>query len=199
MDVLKSRARTYLGLLSGEDVDGLLTGPTDLHGAGELTRGYEAANVVAIEYVSGSLPPEEALVTDLHRFLRLYKQLVESMDGLTAEDDPAAVEVAVSAGIEAMKERWHKRSERNPRLARDAKRFHGTTCMVCDFNFEQRYGELGEGFIEAHHLTPFAELNGRPTQLDPASDFIVVCPNCHRMLHQRTPPLTPDELIALLN
>ena len=31
----------------------------------------------------------------------------------------------------------------------------------------------GTGFIEAHHLTPFAELHGRPTQLDAATDFIV--------------------------
>jgi 5-methylcytosine-specific restriction enzyme A len=198
LDVLQSRARTYLGLLSSQGTSDLLTGPMDLGGIGDLTRGYQAGNVAAIAYEQGVLPTDDDMAADLRRFLTLYKVLVESMDRLTEDDDPAAMETSVSAGTEAMKERWHKRSERNPRLARDAKRFHGTTCMVCGFNFEDRYGELGTGFIEAHHLTPFAQLHGRPTQLDPAVDFIVVCPNCHRMLHRRTPPLPPAELQTLL-
>lgn len=117
---------------------------------------------------------------------------------LVADADPAAVESAIAAGLEARKERWHRRSERNPRLAKDAKRYHGLTCMVCGFNFIDRYGEVGDGFIEAHHLTPFSELDGRPTHLDPRTDFIVACPNCHRMLHRRTPPLAPAELELLL-
>ena len=130
----------------------------------------------------------------MYRFLDLYRTLVERRDEQVTDADPAELETAVAAGIEAQKERWHKRSERNPRLARDAKRYHGSTCMVCGFNFEARYGELGAGYIEAHHLTPFSELQGRPTQLNPSTDFIVVCPNCHRMLHRETPPLTPHDL-----
>jgi predicted HNH restriction endonuclease len=47
-------------------------------------------------------------------------------------------------------------------------------------------------------VTPFAELEGRPTQLDPRMDFAVVCPNCRRMPHGETPPLLPDELRARL-
>ena len=30
--------------------------------------------------------------------------------------------------------------------------------------------------------------------LDSKTDFEVLCPNCHRMLHRGTPPMTPDEL-----
>jgi predicted HNH restriction endonuclease len=30
--------------------------------------------------------------------------------------------------------------------------FHGTICQVCDLDFAKRYGAIGEGFIEAHHL-----------------------------------------------
>jgi 5-methylcytosine-specific restriction protein A len=61
-------------------------------------------------------------------------------------------------------------------------------------NFEKRYGKIGADFIEAHHLTPFAEIKGRPTKLDPKEDFAVVCPNCHRMLHKESPPLTIEDL-----
>jgi 5-methylcytosine-specific restriction enzyme A len=60
------------------------------------------------------------------------------------------------------------------------------------------YGEIGAGYIEAHHLTPFSELKGRPTQLDPKTDFAVLCPNCHRMLHKKSPPFTPEELRAAM-
>jgi predicted HNH restriction endonuclease len=84
--------------------------------------------------------------------------------------------------------RWHLRAERNPKLVRDAKRIHGSTCAVCGFNYRERYGELGEGYIEAHHITPFAELADRPAQLDPATDFAVLCASCHRIVHRRRPP-----------
>jgi 5-methylcytosine-specific restriction enzyme A len=131
--------------------------------------------------------------------LLLYATLVQARDAQVEDADPAAVEAAAEAGMEAMKERWHKRSERNPKLAKSAKEYHGTTCMTCGFNFEETYGEIGVGYIEAHHLTPFSELKGRPTQLDPKTDFTVLCPNCHRMLHKVTPPLTPDELKARMS
>jgi 5-methylcytosine-specific restriction protein A len=198
LDVLQARARTFRGLLTSEEVGDLAEGPLDLGGSGDLTRGYEAGNIAAISYAGQAVPDDEALVADLRRFLALYKVLVESSDRLAEDADPAALADAAAAGMEAQRERWHKRTERNPRLARDAKRILGTTCMVCGFNFTERYGEIGDGFIEAHHLTPFANLEGRPTELNPATDFVVVCPNCHRMLHRQTPPLTPSELGALL-
>ena len=55
-------------------------------------------------------------------------------------------------------------------------------CEVCDFDFEERYGELGHGFIEAHHTIPVAELpEGARTKI---AELIAVCSNCHRMLHR---------------
>ena len=36
--------------------------------------------------------------------------------------------------------------------ARQAKKFHGTRCQACDLDFAERYGVIGKGFIEAHHL-----------------------------------------------
>ena len=198
IDALQAKARERLGLLAGNDTGGLQVGPIDLSGTGDLSRGYEAGNIVALRYEASDLPSDDEIATDLVRFLALYETLVGSGDRMAEDADPAAVREADRAGIEAAKQRWHLRTERNPRLANAAKGHHGATCMVCGFNFEDRYGELGVGYIEAHHLTPFADLRGRPTQLDAATDFIVVCPNCHRMLHRRTPPLPPEELVTLL-
>jgi 5-methylcytosine-specific restriction protein A len=197
LDTLQSRANMFRGLLSSQQLDGLV-GPIDLGGSGTLTRGYEAGNILAVRYEAATLPSDEQLDADLARFLDLYTVLVSSQDALAEDADPAAVEAAIEAGMEAAKERWHRRSERNPRLANDAKKFHGSTCMVCGFNFEDRYGEQGAGYIEAHHLTPFSELQGQPKKLDPNTDFIVVCPNCHRMLHRKSPPVPPDELKELV-
>jgi 5-methylcytosine-specific restriction protein A len=86
------------------------------------------------------------------------------------------------------------RVERRPKLADDAKKWHGTVCKVCGFDFSRTYGEIGLGYIEAHHLTPVSDLRGRPRNLNPRRDFTVVCANCHRMLHRHHPPLTVEEL-----
>ncbi|MEK7395496.1 MAG: HNH endonuclease, partial [Candidatus Poribacteria bacterium] len=61
---------------------------------------------------------------------------------------------------------------------------HGTKCMACDFDFEKKYGERGKGFIEIHHIKPVSELGGN-TKVDPATDLVVVCSNCHRMIHRK--------------
>ena len=69
-------------------------------------------------------------------------------------------------------------------------------CQVCGFSFGETYGDLGESFIECHHLTPVSELKaGATTNL---SDLVVVCSNCHRMLHRRRPWLTAAELRVLV-
>lgn len=73
--------------------------------------------------------------------------------------------------------------ERKPKLRNAAIRLHGEDCMVCGFNFGRRYGERGEGFIEVHHLKPIAA-RGR-TRVHPKKDMIVICSNCHRMIHRR--------------
>lgn len=201
LSVLRDRATVYAGLLGAPATTDLDLGPIDLGGGGTLTRGYEAGNVAAVYYPSGAVPSDEQLFSDLVRMLVLYRDLVEANDYLAEADNPVESEADATNGepdgegspeadvaTEAKKLRWHLRAERNPKLARDAKRIHGSTCAVCSFNYKERYGELGEGYIEAHHITPFAELADRPTQLDPATDFAVLCASCHRMVHRRRPP-----------
>ncbi|PWE48709.1 hypothetical protein DEM26_16545 [Thioclava sp. NG1] len=89
------------------------------------------------------------------------------------------------------------RRERDPRLREDALAIHGLDCMVCGFNFGHVYGAIGEGFIEVHHIVPVAEAG--KTVTDPAKDLVVLCSNCHRMVHrQRNLCLSLDELKAHL-
>lgn len=85
------------------------------------------------------------------------------------------------------------RYERNPLNRQLCLQKNGYTCKICGFNFEKKYGKIGRNFIHVHHIHQLS-LAGGPVKIDPIHDLIPVCPNCHAMLHTRTPPLTPDEL-----
>jgi 5-methylcytosine-specific restriction protein A len=156
---------------------------------------------VARYYQAKAIPADAELHEDLLRFVALYRRLVEANDHLADAETPTDDEEdsnGAGPAMDAKRRRWHFRAERNPKLIKDAKRIHGSTCAVCGFNYGDRYGDLGEGYIEAHHLTPFADLEGRPTKLDPRKDFAVVCASCHRMLHRRQPPFSLEEIKATL-
>ena len=70
---------------------------------------------------------------------------------------------------------------------------HGTSCAVCNFRFEENYGDIGRDFIHVHHITPVSKI-GADYIIDPINDLIPVCPNCHAMLHRLDPPLTINAL-----
>jgi predicted HNH restriction endonuclease len=95
----------------------------------------------------------------------------------------------------------HRRLERDGELPTRAKekRLAETgelACDVCSFSFTKAYGELGIGFIEAHHTVPVSELAGRrKTQL---SELALVCSNCHRMLHRGARVLSVAELREIM-
>ena len=89
------------------------------------------------------------------------------------------------------------RHERNAKARAACLRHHGTQCAVCDLDFSERYGEIGEGFIHVHHRHPLA-LRRAKYRVDPEKDLVPVCPNCHAMLHKKNPPMEINELRALL-
>ena len=75
--------------------------------------------------------------------------------------------------------------------------FHGVQCKTCRFDFEDFYGPLGSGFIEVHHIEMVAGIEAG-TIVNPSTDLIPVCSNCHSMLHKKTPPWLPEELRTLV-
>ncbi len=97
--------------------------------------------------------------------------------------------------------RMHTARERNQELIRRAKDIalnggRKLTCQVCQFDFREKYGQHGEGFIEAHHTIPVSELEeGAVTRVE---DIALVCANCHRMLHRRRPWLAMGHLRDLI-
>ena len=78
---------------------------------------------------------------------------------------------------------YSTRYERNSNNRRLAIKYHGCKCMACGFDFEEVYGEIGKNFIEVHHVKPLYSKD-EEVEVDPKTDLICLCPNCHRMVHR---------------
>ncbi len=95
----------------------------------------------------------------------------------------------------------HMRKERNPKVVLKKKKKvlqenGNLKCEVCNFDFVKFYGHLGYGFAECHHTIPVSELtDGHKTKL---SDLVIVCANCHRMLHKARPLISVSDLRAII-
>lgn len=183
---LKSRAANYRAML-GKEISEYPEISIDLHPSDPAndTAFYEAGNICAKFYALGDLPNEVQLSRDLINMLKLYNLLVQGetnseVSNTTFEGD----EPPEMAYEDATRFRMHKRIERNAGLAKAVKKHHGYSCQVCNTNFEAIYGAIGKEYIEAHHLKPLASLKGKKVAMDPATDFAVLCANCHRMIHR---------------
>lgn len=73
----------------------------------------------------------------------------------------------------------------------------GYNCSVCSFRFEAAYGPLGKGYMHVHHLRPLSSI-GAEYFIDPIADLRPVCPNCHAMLHRKSPPISIEELQSVV-
>lgn len=76
--------------------------------------------------------------------------------------------------------------------------YYGPICIICGFDFEHEYGDIGKGYMHIHHVVPISQL-GENYIVNPIRDLVPVCPNCHSMLHRKSPPLLPDQLKRLKN
>lgn len=87
--------------------------------------------------------------------------------------------------------------ERNGKCRQQAIEIHGCQCSVCGFDFETVYGKLGIGYVEVHHKKPLYSLE-EEVVVDPRTDLVPVCSNCHRMLHRRRDKITTIEELRKL-
>jgi hypothetical protein len=87
--------------------------------------------------------------------------------------------------------------ERNPHGRSACIRHWGSACVVCGFDFGDRYGAAFLGFIHVHHLVPLGQVK-KAYQLDPIQDLRPVCANCHAIIHRRSPPYSIEEVKGML-
>ena len=112
-----------------------------------------------------------------------YENLLNNV--LQIEDDELLEDDSVKEGRILYK--MHKVRERNKEIIEKKKKKvlkdKGTlNCEACNLNFEEKYGELGKGFIECHHIIPLSNFEvNKETRLD---DLALLCSNCHKMVHK---------------
>lgn len=62
--------------------------------------------------------------------------------------------------------------------------YWGCQCQCCGMDYGEIYGkELGEGYIQVHHLKPISSFDDMH-KIDPINDLVPLCANCHAMIHQ---------------
>jgi 5-methylcytosine-specific restriction protein A len=179
-----------------------LSGPVDLGGRTTLSKDYDPAVAYYVAYRDLHQTSEDQYQHDLQHMVRLYDQLVarggtDNLETAVALDD-LGVEVLTTLE-EKRRYTRQRRIERDPKISREVKKVLGTSCQGCGMTFRGRYGKIAEGYIEAHHRSPLSDLpEDQPVPRNPRTDFYVLCANCHRVVHQRVPPLELDELKGLL-
>ena len=117
-----------------------------------------------------------------------------SLTALPKSDLPE--ELLVEGG---MKDILTNRYERNLTARKKCIAVHGTACKICGFDFGTVYGPEFAGKIQVHHILPLHEIR-HDYAVDPVSDLIPVCPNCHMLLHSKPSGgvYTPEEVREML-
>lgn len=170
------------------------------------------AQTLAAEYIALiQSHSASARLAELSELLRGYLLLHPDIDADIDEEQPdpifeaPAVEPGkldiVNLSAEETNRRLvaHYKIDRSQKL-RSAKikehlAAHGRVyCENCSFDFSQAYPKLGAGYIEVHHKKQLALL--MPNERTFISDLMLLCANCHRMIHRARPPHTPEFLAA---
>lgn len=86
-----------------------------------------------------------------------------------------------------MKQVVLSKRERNRGLRMLAIAERGAVCQLCRFDFAKKYGDFAKNCVEVHHVEALAGA-GRKGITNSLDDVLVVCPNCHRALHQFQTP-----------
>lgn len=161
---------------------------------GLLPAGDQIQPAVLQETVPGidweALPgPALAIEPSLEPLLRrLWREFGPPPGADPTQPVPGTVPAAAVIRVEV------NRYEHSADACRACIAHHGTSCAVCGFSFEIAYGDIGKDFIPVHHLVPVSQLGGS-YELDPVTDLVPLCANCHAMAHLGvTTPRTVAEL-----
>jgi 5-methylcytosine-specific restriction enzyme A len=179
---LRNANGVYMKLMNFRRFDPAFTG----EGKSGLLRGNHLEAEIWKEFYS-----RPAYLSRVAQAIRnTVQELLNSGTDPGADDEQEALEGALLA-------RSHLRRERSRKivLAKKAAAINETgrlECEVCRFDFKETYGNRGDGVIECHHTKPVAELgDGTPTKL---KDLVLLCANCHRIVHSKRPWLSVEEL-----
>jgi 5-methylcytosine-specific restriction protein A len=134
----------------------------------------------------------EEFNSDIKRLHQIANEIRLIVDNPELSNEVSKIENDETNEADSVKEgqvlyKLHKVRERDRKII-DAKkkkvlRDKGVLkCEACDFDFEKKYGEMGKGYIECHHLVPLSNFQvNKETKFE---DLALLCSNCHRMIHK---------------
>jgi len=141
---------------------------------------------------------------DLFNLKKIEEELQDQLDELDEEEKVELVSSWIDETydednllIEGLKSRLEEFEyfTRDPEARVKCLKKWGYTCFVCGKNLEDDYGPSGKNKIEVHHLKQICE-GYRVT--DPENDLIPVCPDCHTIIHTKTPCWGPYEVSEMM-
>jgi len=183
LDTFRNAAGVYMKLMNFRRFD------PSYQGAG-LANGNKDEEVVWNLYAN---QPEELskLAAHIFQFITPSETISETIPPLDADEEEGNEGQLLS--------RVHRYRERDRSLVQKKKqKFLSLNpkirCEACGFDFEKTYGYRGADFIECHHTKPVSELEADgKTKI---SDLVLLCSNCHRIVHRKKPWLSFEELVA---
>ncbi len=177
-----------------------------------LSRGYELGHICGKFYSATNLPEDLELISDLRDLMGVYAELKgllseyesrpitelleivhnkeserENADeivyqkeiGLTEPAKVAPAPQARSELIEGSTNLWKK----NPGIAKSVLIEKNYSCELHSEHKTFISKTTGKNFVEAHHLVPMMLQGNFTYSLDVPANIVVLCPNCHKMLH----------------
>jgi 5-methylcytosine-specific restriction protein A len=181
------KGETYKRAMSASNTDDFLTWIRRDYGDEAYARAVTALGK-HIEYYTG-------LKGDRLESLRkvLNKHIALLPDSPSSFDSPEEIPEAATHTEGSVRQVLVNAYERSAAARAACLARYGHACSVCGFDFEKTYGTIGRDFIHVHHLKEISSI-GQKYRVNPVQDLRPVCPNCHAMLHRRSPAYTIDEL-----
>jgi 5-methylcytosine-specific restriction protein A len=119
---------------------------------------------------------------------------VSSLGAVYPDEEIAGFEGALRVAL--VRHRRREQKLRDAKIAQTLKERAGRLrCEVpgCGFDFLEVYGEIGRNYVQVHHLKQLSELES-PTKTT-LKDLVMVCANCHVMIHRGGECRSMKELI----
>lgn len=169
--------------------------PIELGSDTRLPAGYTAGHAFGRSYDAYSVSDVQ-LLDDLKNMLDAYQLLISR--GGTTPSEVLTEEAETTDIIEARRYSVSRRIERAPGVRGKVLRLRGDTCEGCGMKPKADYryrGPLDNTPLDVHHAKPIKELKeGEEKLYRIPEDFLVLCPNCHRMIHKQDDPSDLERL-----
>jgi 5-methylcytosine-specific restriction enzyme A len=90
-----------------------------------------------------------------------------------------------------------RRYERRPVNREICLSVRGRRCYCCNMDFGEVYGPSADGHIEVHHIVPASGM-GAGYQINPVTELVPICSNCHSVVHLTNPATSVEDVKALV-